>query len=70
MKAALLSFVLSITAPMHITVAALGTRVCVPAPWLVLAAEVLTAAGLAWLAVRAASRFRSSPYRRPARSMS
>ena len=70
MKAALLSFVLNITAPMHLSVAALGTRVCVPAPWLVLAAEVLTAVGLAWLAVRAASRFRSSPYRRPARSMS
>ena len=70
MKAALLSFVLSITAPMHVTVTALGTQVCVPVPWLVLAAEVLTAVGLAWLAVRAASQFRSSPYRRPVRSMS
>jgi hypothetical protein len=67
-KAALLAFAFSITAPVHVTVAALGTRVCVPVPWLVLAAEVLTAAGLAWLAVRAASRFRSSPYRRPVRS--
>ena len=41
-KAALLAFVFSITAPVHVTVAAFGTRVCVPVPWLVLAAEVLS----------------------------
>jgi hypothetical protein len=63
-KAALLAFVLSVTAPMHLTASLLGVRVCVPVPWLILAAEVLTFAGLVWLIVRALRSSRSSPYPR------
>jgi hypothetical protein len=63
-KAVLLAFVLSVTAPMHLTVTALGVRVCVPVPWLILAAEVLAVAGLTWLLVRRLLAFRSSPYPR------
>jgi hypothetical protein len=63
-KAAVVAFVLSVTAPMHLTVAALGVRVCVPVPWLILAAEVAAFAGLVWLIVRALRSSRSSPYPR------
>jgi hypothetical protein len=66
MKTALLAFMLTVTAHMHVTVTALGTPVSVPVPWLILAAEVLAVTGTAWLAVRAVRGFRSSPYLRAA----
>ena len=66
MKAALAALVLSVAAHAHVTIVILGFPAPLPVAWLVLAAEALTAAGVAWLAVRALPGFRSSPWLRPA----
>ena len=66
MKTALLVLVLTTAAPSHITFAILGLTVSLPVAWLILAAEVLVAAVLIWLAVRVLRRFCSSPFPRPA----
>ena len=66
MKTALLVLVLTTAAPSRITVAILGLTVSLPVAGLILAAEVLAAAVLTWLAVRVLRRFRSSPHLRPA----
>ena len=66
MNAALVALVLTITAPLRLGVTVLGFPVSLPAGWLVLAVEVLAAAVLIWLAVRALRRFRSSPFLRRA----
>ena len=66
MKAALIALVLTVLAPVHVTAVLAGAPVSFPAGWLVLTAEVLASAGLAWLAVRTLRRFRSAPWPRPA----
>jgi hypothetical protein len=58
--------VLTTLAPSRITVAVFGCAVSVPAGVLILAAELIAAAGTAWLAVRCLRGFRSSPYPRAA----
>jgi hypothetical protein len=65
-NAALVALVLAITAPLRLGVTVLGFPVLLPAGWLVLGAEVLAAAVLTWLAVRALRRLRSSPFPRRA----
>jgi hypothetical protein len=65
-KTAILALVLTTLAPSRITVAVFGCAVSVPAGVLILAAELLAAAGTAWLAVRCLRGFRSSPYPRTA----
>ena len=67
MKAALIALVLTLAAPVRVTL--LGSPVQFPAGWLILAAEVIAAAALAWLAVRGLRRFRSAPWPRLAGSM-
>jgi hypothetical protein len=52
-------------APAHIRFAIVGVPVSVPAAWLILAAEFVSAAVTAWLVVRAIRRFRSAPWLRP-----
>ena len=66
MKTALIALVLSVSGPSHVTFAVLGCPVPLPVAWLVLVAEILTGAAVAWLAVRALRGFRSSPWLRPA----
>jgi uncharacterized membrane protein len=51
-------------APANIRFAVAGVPVSVPAAWLILAAEVLAAAVIAWLAIRVIRRFRSAPWLR------
>jgi hypothetical protein len=63
---ALLAVLLVAFAPAHIRFAVAGVPVSVPAAWIILAAEVLAAAVIAWLAVRVIRRFRSAPWPRPA----
>jgi hypothetical protein len=63
-KAALIALVLTVATPVHLAVSVAGFSVAFPAGWLILAAEVLAAAGLTWLAVRVLRGFRSSPYPR------
>ena len=62
---ALLALLVVATAPAHVRFAILGIPVSIPAAWLILAAELLAAAGTAWLVVRAVRRFRSAPWLRP-----
>ena len=62
---ALLAVLLVAIAPAHLRFAILGIPVSIPAAWLILAAEILTAAVTAWLVVRAIRRFRSAPWLRP-----
>lgn len=64
MKALIAVLVVAI-APAHLRFAILGIPVSIPAAWLILAAEALTAAAAAWLAVRVIRRFRSAPWLRP-----
>ena len=66
MNAALVALVLTLAAPLRLSVTILGGPVQFPAGWLILGAEVLAAAALAWLAVRVLRRFRSSPFPRRA----
>jgi hypothetical protein len=66
--AALVVLVLTLTAPLRLSVTILGASVQFPARWLTLAAELLTVAALAWLAVRILRPFRSSPFLRRAES--
>ena len=66
MNAALVALMLTLTAPLRLSVTILGTPAQFPAGWLILGAEVLAAAALAWLAVRVLRRFRSSPFPRRA----
>ena len=66
MNAVLIALVLMITAPLRLGVTVLGFPVSLPAGWLILAVEVLAAAVLIWLAVRALRRFCSSPFLRRA----
>ena len=66
MKAALIALVVTVAAPAHVRFVLLGYPVSVSALWLVAAAELLAAAGTAWLAVRLIRRFQSSPYPRAA----
>jgi hypothetical protein len=66
--AALLALVLTMTVPLRIGVTVLGSPVQFPAGWLILVAEVLAAAVLMRMAVRALRRFRSSPWPRAALS--
>ena len=68
MKAALIALVVTVAAPAHIRFVLLGQPVSVSVLWLVAAAELLAAAGSAWLAVRLILRFRSSPDPRLVRS--
>jgi hypothetical protein len=63
---ALLAVLIVALAPAHIRFAVAGVPVSVSAAWLILAAEVLAAAVIAWLAVRVIRRFRSAPWLRPA----
>ena len=65
MKAALIALVLSIAGPAHLRFSVLGVPVSVPAGVLILAAEIVTAAALAWLTIRKLRRFRSAPWPRP-----
>jgi hypothetical protein len=65
-KAALIALVLAVLAPVHITAVLAGASVSFPAGWLILGAEVLASAGLAWLAIRVLRRFRSAPWPRSA----
>ncbi len=65
MKSAVLALVLTVTAPMHLTFALPGQPVSLPVSWLLIAGELLAAAGGTWLIVRALGRFRSCPYPRP-----
>ncbi len=65
MKAALIALVLTVATPLHITGVLAGLLVSFPAGWIILAAEVLTAGALVWLAVRVLRGFRSSPFPRP-----
>ena len=67
---ALLAVLLVAIAPAHLRFAILGIPVSIPAAWLILAAEILTAAVTAWLVVRAIRRFRSAPWLRPSGAMS
>jgi hypothetical protein len=62
MKTALIALVLATVAPAHVSIG----PVSVPVTWLLAAAEVLAAAGCAWLTARAVRRFRSTPWPRPA----
>jgi hypothetical protein len=64
MKALLVALVVTL-APVHIRFAIAGIPASVPAAWLILAAEILTAVVTAWLAVRMIRRFRSAPWPRP-----
>ena len=66
MRPALVALVFTVITPVHITDAFAGAHVSFPAGWLILAAEVLAAGGLTWLAVRILRGFRSSPWLRPA----
>lgn len=61
---ALLALIIAL-APAHVRFAVAGVPVSVSAGWLILAAEVLAAAVIAWLAVRAIRRFLSAPWPRP-----
>ena len=61
MKAALIALLLAVV-PSHVRIAVFGIPVSVPAGWLILAAEIVTSALLAWLAFRAVRRFRSAPW--------
>jgi hypothetical protein len=61
MKALLVALVVML-APAHVRFAVLGVPVSVPAAWLILAAEILTAVVTTWLAVRMIRRFRSAPW--------
>jgi hypothetical protein len=63
-KAALLALLLAVV-PAHVRFAILGVPVSVPGGWLIVAAELVTSAGVTWLAFRAARRFRSAPWMRP-----
>jgi hypothetical protein len=62
---ALLAVLVVALAPAHVRFAVAGVPVSVSAAWLILAAEVLAAAVIAWLAVRVIRRFRSAPWPRP-----
>jgi hypothetical protein len=64
MKALLAALIVAL-APAHVRFAVAGVPVSVPAAWLILTAEALTAAVTAWLVFRALRRFRSSPWPRP-----
>ncbi len=55
---AILAVLIAALAPLHVRFAVAGVPVSVPAGWLVLAGEVLAAAGLGWLVVRALRGFR------------
>ena len=57
---------LTVAAPVRLSVAVLGSPVQFPAGWLILAAEVLAAAVSVQLAVRVLRGFRSSPFLRRA----
>jgi hypothetical protein len=63
---AILAALIVALAPAHIRFAVVGVPVSVSAAWLIIAAEVLAAAVIAWLAVRVIRRFRSAPWPRPA----
>jgi hypothetical protein len=63
-KALLVALAVAV-APAHVRFAVAGVPVSVPAAWLILAAEILTAAVTVWLAVRVIRRFRSAPWMRP-----
>ncbi len=62
---ALLAALIAALAPVHARFAVLGVPVSVSAAWLILGAEVLAAAVIAFLAGRAIRRFRSAPWMRP-----
>jgi hypothetical protein len=64
MKAALLVLLLAVV-PSHVRIVVFGVPVSVPGGWLIVAAEVITSAGVIWLAFRATRRFRSTPWMRP-----
>jgi cytochrome c biogenesis protein CcdA len=66
--AALVALVLTLTAPLRLSVSILGAAVQFPAGWLILAAGLVTVAALAWLAVRILRPFRSWPFPRRAES--
>ena len=53
-------------APAHVRFAVAGVPVSVSAAWLILAAETLAVAVIAWLAIRVIRRFRSAPWIRSA----
>jgi hypothetical protein len=63
---ALLAVLIVALAPAHIRFAVADVPVSVSAAWLILAAEVLAAAVIGWLAARVIRRFRSAPWLRPA----
>ena len=65
MKAVLAVLIVAL-APSRITFGVLGFTVSLPAGWLILAAELLASGAAVWLVIRAARRFRSSPFVRPA----
>jgi hypothetical protein len=65
-KIAILALVLAVIAPAHITLGVSGRSCAVLAALLLAAAEILAAAGVTWLAIRAIRRFRSAPWLRPA----
>jgi len=69
-KTALLALVLTTITPAHIRFTLFGTPMSLPVCWLLAAAELLAAAGGAWLTIRVLRRFRSSPYPRLAWSTS
>ena len=62
---ALIALLVVALAPAHVRFAVAGVPVSVSAAWLILAAEILTAAVGTWLLVRLIRRFRSTPWPRP-----
>ena len=63
MKVLLVGLLVAI-APAHLRFAILGIPVSIPAAWLILTAELLAAVVTAWLVVRMARSFRSTPWLR------